>query len=101
MSTYYVENIPSCAMMNNFAYGGFAYNSKATFVRELFVPDESEKSCGPSTKKDWVAYRLESNIVVTESEDGENKTQIDSLYKVWKSATVASDTLAVDTTESK
>ena len=101
MSTYYVENIPSCAMMNNFAYGGFAYNSKATFVRELFVPSEGERSCGPSTKKDWIAYRLESNNILTESDDGENKTQIDSLYKVWKSATVAPDTLRADSTESK
>lgn len=101
MSTYYVENIPSCAMMNNFAYGGFAYNSKATFVRELFVPSEDERSCGPSTKKDWIAYRLESNNILKNSDDGENKTQIDSLYKVWKSATVAPDTLRTDTTESK
>ncbi|SHK38712.1 hypothetical protein [Fibrobacter sp. UWB12] len=101
MSTYYIENIPSCAMMNGFVYGGFAYNSKATFVRELFVPDENERSCGPSTKKDWIAYRLESNNILTESDDGENKTQIDSLYKVWKSATVALDTLRTDSTESK
>ena len=102
MSTYYVENIPSCAMINGFAnIGGFSYNSKATFVRELFVPGEGERSCGPSTKKDWIAYRLENNKILTESADGENKTQIDSLYKVWKSATVARDTLRADTTESK
>ena len=71
------------------------------FWRELFEPDESELSCGPSTKKDWIAYRLESNNILTESDDGENKTQIDSLYKVWKSATVAPDTLRADSTESK
>ena len=100
-STYYVEDIPSCALVNGFLYSGFAYKNKATFVREFFVPDESERSCGPSTKKDWVAYRLESNKILTEGDDGENKTQIDSLYKVWKSATVAPDTLRADTTESK
>ncbi len=100
-STYYIENIPSCALLNGFLYGGFTYKSKVTFLRELFVPDDDELSCGPSTKKDWVAYRLESNKVLTEGNKGENKTLIDSLYSVWKSATVAPDTLVADTTESK
>jgi len=98
-STYYVENIPSCAMMNGFVYGGFAYNNKATFVRELFVPNEDERSCGPSTKKDWIAYRLDNSELVIGNE--ENNASVDSLYKVWKSATVAPDTLRADSTESK
>ena len=100
-STYYIEDIPSCALLNGLVYGGFTYNNKATFVRELFVPDEDERSCGPSTNKDWVAYRIESNKILLENADGDNKDVIDSLYKVWKSATVAPDTLRADTTESK
>jgi hypothetical protein len=48
-----------------------------------------------------VAYRIESNKILMEGEEGENKTQIDSLYKVWKSAPVAPDTLRADSTESK
>lgn len=101
ISTYYIENIPSCAMMTDFVIYGFSYNNKATFVRELFVPDERERSCGPSTKKDWVAYRLESNTILMEGAEGENKDVIDSLYKVWKSAAIAPDTLRTDSTEKK
>jgi hypothetical protein len=101
-STYYVEEIPKCAMMNGFLYSGFTYGAKTTFVRQLFVPDESERSCGPSTKEDWVAYRLDKNALVLESEDDEESPiDIDSLYNIWKSATVANDTLRTDSTESK
>ena len=100
MSTYYVEDISSCGLMNGFRYSGFAYGNKAIFVRELFVPSENERSCGPSTKKDWLAFRLENNEIVLD-DNGENKASIDSLYKVWKSAIVARDTLKADTTESK
>ena len=101
-STYYVEKIPKCAMLNGFLYSGFTYGAKTTFVRELFVPDESERSCGPSTKVDWVAYRLDKNALVLESEDDEESSvDIDSLYNIWKSATVANDTLRTDSTESK
>ena len=101
-STYYVEDIPKCAFMNGLLYSNFVYGSKAIFIRELFVPDENEKTCGPSTKEDWVAYRMESNeLVKVQDEEGNDKDLIDSLYKVWKSATVAPDTLIADTTESK
>jgi hypothetical protein len=83
-------------------YSGFTYGAKTTFVRQLFVPDESERSCGPSTKEDWVAYRLDKNALVLESEDDEESPiDIDSLYNIWKSATVANDTLRTDSTESK
>ena len=98
MSTYYVEDIPSCAMVTRFSHSAFLYKSDMTFVRELFVPDENERSCGPSTKKDWVAFDLTTDSLVVESEEGPS---IDSLYKVWKSATVARDTLEAESTESK
>ena len=97
-STYYIEDIPKCAMVNGFSRTAFYYGGKMTFLRELFVPDESERSCGPATKKDWVAINLATDSLVVESED---KISVDSLYKVWKSATVANDTLKVDSTESK
>ena len=97
-STYYIENIPSCAMVSSFSRSAYVYEGNMVFWRELFVPDENESSCGPSTKKDWVAYNLASDQLVVESE---NETFIDSLYKVWKSATVARDTLRTDSTESK
>ena len=97
-SLYYVEKIPSCARLSAFNYSGLNLGRTAIFGRELFVPDESERSCGPSTKKDWLVYNFSTNSVLLESED---ETPIDSLYKIWKSATVAPDTLVVDTTESK
>ena len=103
MSTYYVEKIPKCAMVSSYAISTFTLGAKVNVVRDLFEPDESELSCGPATKKDWVAYRLESNSLVTADE---NEAPVDSLYKIWKSATVARDTvyvdsLAADSTESK
>lgn len=97
-STYYIEEIPSCAMVNGFSHSSIYYGGKMAFLRELFVPDESEHSCGPATKKDWVAINLSTDSLVVESED---RISVDSLYKVWKSATVARDTLKVDSTESK
>ena len=80
------------------AYEHVLYKGNMTFIRELFVPDENERSCGPSTKKDWVAFDLTTDSLVVESEEGPS---IDSLYKVWKSATVARDTLEAESTESK
>ena len=102
-SLYYIEKIPECAMVNGYSYSNFSLGDWAYFVREIFLPDESEKACGPSTKKDWVAYNISTGALVEESEDG---VPVDSLFKVWKSATVAPDTLIVDslvadTTESK
>ena len=97
-STYYVEKITECGWVSKFLYTGFTLGGQMGFVRELFEPDESELKFGPSTKKNWFAYRLESNELVT---DGEGKPSVDSLYKIWKSATVAPDTLVADTTESK
>ena len=97
-SLYYIENIPSCGQISEFSHTGFILGQNMVFWRELFEPDESELSCGPSTKKDWVVYNLATDSLVTESEE---KEFIDSLYKTWKSATVANDTLKADSTESK
>ena len=84
-------------MVNSFSYWGMATGEKATFLRSLFVPDESEISCGPSTKMDWVVYNLSTGTIVFEDEDEMPMTAIDSLFDVWKSATVARDTLYADT----
>ena len=97
-STYYVEDIPKCGMISTFTYSNFGLGRKAYFIRELFEPGKNEVACGPSTKKDWSAFNLSTGDLVEESEDG---ISIDSLYEIWKSATVAPDTLVVDTTESK
>lgn len=102
-STYYVEEIPECGTMNRYTYYNFFLGGKVNFIRELLEPDESEMACGPSSKKDWVAYDLVTNVLVQDREDG---ISVDSLFNIWKSATVAPDTLlvdslAADTTESK
>ena len=99
-SIYYVEEVPECAMMSRYSYYNLSWGSYAYFIRELVVPDETEKSCGPSSKKDWMAYNLSTNELVQDRED-EDGPQVDSLYQIWKSATVAPDTLLADTTESK
>ena len=98
-SLYYVEEIPECGTVSYYTYSGFVLGSKTLLVRELFKPDESELSCGPSSKKDWIAYNLSTGRIVVDDE--ENGISVDSLYKIWKSATVAADTLVADTTESK
>lgn len=97
-STYYVEEVPTCATVSRFVHSALYYGGRMMFIRELFVPNEEERSCGPSTKKDWVVYDISTDSLVVESED---KISVDSLYKIWKSATVANDTLRTDSTESK
>jgi len=97
-STYYIEEIPSCAMVSYLGRTGFLAGSNMTIVRELFVPDETESACGPATKKDWAVYDLETGELVVERDD---EIPVDSLFKIWKSADVAPDTLYADSTESK
>jgi hypothetical protein len=97
-SLYYVEDIPECAMVSRFGHTAFYYGGKMMFIRELFVPNEDENSCGPSTRKNWVAYNLSTDSLVVETE---GKVPVDSLFKIWESATVANDTLRTDLTESK
>lgn len=97
-STYYVEEIPECGTLSSYSYSSFSLGGKSLLIREVFEPDESERACGPSSKKDWVAYNIKTGALVNDDDDG---MSVDSLYKIWKSATVAPDTLVVDTTESK
>jgi hypothetical protein len=66
----------------------------------MFVPDENEISCGPSTRMDYFVYNLSSNFLVLENEEEEDDAKfVDSLFAVWKTATVARDTVAIDTVE--
>ena len=104
---YYIEKIPKCGWVETFRYSGFVYGEKMTFLRSMFVPDENEISCGPSTKIDYFVYNLSSNFLVLENEEEEDDAKfVDSLFAVWKSANVARDTIVLDTlladtTESK
>lgn len=95
---YYIEKIPKCGWVETFRYSGFVYGEKMTFLRSMFVPDENEISCGPSTKMDYFVYNLSSNFLVLENDEEEDDIKlVDSLFAVWKTATVARDTVAIDT----
>ncbi|MBR3070474.1 hypothetical protein [Fibrobacter sp.] len=95
---YYIEKIPKCAWVETFRYSGFVFGEKMTFWRSMFVPDDNEISCGPSTKIDWFVYNLSSNFLVLENDDEEDESKfVDSLFGIWKSATVARDTVVIDT----
>jgi hypothetical protein len=87
-STYYTEKIPECGTYSHFAIHAFQIGGQARFVRELFTPDEDESFCGPNSKKDWMVYNLSTNKMVV---DSDSVTVLDSLYKIWKKATVAPD----------
>ena len=99
-TSYYVEEISKCGTVSSYSYARLSPGATMLLVREVFEPDESERACGPSSKKDWIAYNLSTQELV-EDRDDEDGLTVDSLYKIWKSATVAADTLVVDTTESK
>ena len=78
-SLYYVEKIPECASVNSISFGSLVLGKKFTIVRELMVPDESETSCGPSTKKDLFVYDIQRMRFFPDTLD------VDSLYGIWKS----------------
>lgn len=88
-STYYTEKIPECGTYSYFAINAFTIGGQARFIRELFTPDDNESFCGPSSKKDWMVYSLSGGMVV----DSDSIAILDSLYKIWKKASVAPDTL--------
>lgn len=97
---YYIEKIPKCGWVETFRYSGFVFGEKMSFLRSMFVPDENEISCGPSTRMDYFVYNLSSNFLVLENEEEEDDAKfVDSLFAVWKTATVARDTVAIDTVE--
>ena len=87
-STYYTEKIPECGTYSHFAINSFVIGGQARFIRELFTPDKDESFCGPNSKKDWMVYNLSTNKMVV---DSDSVTVLDSLYKIWKKATVAPD----------
>ncbi len=91
-STYYAENIPQCASFNSFEIAGFDVGQKVRFIRELLVPSEEETYCGPSSKKDWMIFDLKSQKMVL---DSDSLKVVDDLYKAWKDADVAPDSLIV------
>jgi len=84
-SFYYVEEIPECATMNSFTRGAISLGSKLTVTRQMFVPDEDETACGPSALKDVYIYDIGRGYAYPDSLDA------DSLYGIWKSATVIPD----------
>ena len=65
--------------MNSISFGSLVLGKKFTIVRELMVPDESETSCGPSTKKDLFVYDIQRMRFFPDTLD------VDSLYGIWKS----------------
>lgn len=81
-STYYVEEIPECGAVNFFNKGSFLVGNDFSVIRELYVPEKSETFCGPSTTKDLYFYDIGRNRYVADTVD------VDSLYEIWKSATV-------------
>ena len=87
-STYYTEKIPECGTYSHFAINSFVIGGQARFIRELFTPDEDESFCGPNSKKDWMVYNLSTNKMVV---DSDSVMVLDTLYKIWKKATVAPD----------
>lgn len=82
-SVYYMETIPECGAVNTFDRNSFVVGGNITVIRELYAPDESETSCGPSTRKDLYVFDIGRNRYVPDTVD------VDSLYKRWKSAKVA------------
>ena len=65
--------------MNSFSFDAYAIGRKVNFVRELVVPDESEKACGPAALRDVYIYDIGRRHVFPDSLDAE------ALYGIWKS----------------
>lgn len=89
-STYYVEKIPECASYEDFSFVYYSVGSNVRFTRKMFVPGDDEKFCGPSSRKDWMVYKLPHGLMVQDS-----NSFIDSLYEIWKGAEIAPDSLVV------
>ena len=85
-SSFLVESVPACATYDRYVYKLMQVGYTGTFVRELFSPDESETSCGPLTRDRWMAIRVSNGAMVL---DNDSIVMADTLYKIWKKATVA------------
>lgn len=90
-STYYVEKIPKCASFNAFSMT-LLIGQANRYIRELFVPDESETACGPASAEEWMFYSLPGSRMVL---DNDSVSVVDGLMKAWNDAEIAPDTLIV------
>ncbi len=97
-STYYTEKIPKCGTFNQFSVSNYTIGDRVRFIRELMTPDEDESFCGPASQEEWMVYNMSKNQMVL---DTGSVAILDSLKKIWKKATVAPDTLKVDTSKAK
>lgn len=97
-STYYTEKIPKCGTFNQFSVSNYTIGDRVRFIRELMTPDKDESFCGPASQEEWVVYNMSKNQMVL---DTGSVAILDSLKKIWKKATVAPDTLKVDTSKAK
>lgn len=91
-STYYVEEVPECATFDGFNYVNVAVGYTARFIRRMFVPDEDETFCGPSTTETMMIFKLPGGMVM----DNDSVKVVDDLLKAWKKAEVAPDTLITE-----
>lgn len=85
-SMYLVESVPDCGTYDRFSYRLMTVGYTGTFVRELLSPAEDETSCGPSSRKDWLAISLATGNIV---QDTDSLTVVDRLYRAWRKAKVA------------
>ncbi len=97
-STYYTEKIPKCGTFNQFSVSNYTIGDRVRFIRELMTPDKDESFCGPASQEEWMVYNMSKNQMVL---DTGSVAILDSLKKIWKKATVAPDTLKVDTSKAK
>ena len=97
-STYYTEKIPKCGTFNQFSVSNYTIGNRVRFIRELMTPDKDESFCGPASQEEWMVYNMSKNQMVL---DTGSVAILDSLKKIWKKATVAPDTLKVDTSKAK
>ena len=91
-STYFMENIPECGSYDSIAVSNYGVGNRVRFVRRLMTPDDEETFCGPSSQKNWMVYNLSGMEMVS---DSDSLKVLDSLSAVWKTATVAPDTLII------
>ncbi len=82
-STYYIEEIPECASVDQFSTWYDNKDGKKKFARLLFLPGEEETACGPSTQKDLYMYDIGRGIYMADTVD------VDSIIDIWKKAKVA------------
>lgn len=88
-STYFVEKIPTCASFNSFSVSTTGYGQNWRISRQLMIPDETEKSCGPSSATEWMIFNVNGRMVL----DSDSVQVVEKLLESWENAAVAPDTL--------